>query len=79
MYLVAPLEKQFSLLYTLLKEHIADDVDYKVCCLHTMSLHLVSLKMKMPLVGAHGFTQDYKIISFILHKNFSKFSYAPIK
>lgn len=30
MHLVAPLDKHFSLLYTLLKEHIADDVDYKV-------------------------------------------------
>lgn len=30
MHMVAPLDKQFSLLYVLLKEHIADDVDYKV-------------------------------------------------
>ncbi|KAI9081132.1 hypothetical protein K1719_036891 [Acacia pycnantha] len=29
MHLVAPLAKHFSLLYVLLKEHIADDVDYK--------------------------------------------------
>ena len=31
MHLVAPLDKHFSLLYVLLKDHIADDVDYKVC------------------------------------------------
>lgn len=31
MHLVAPLDKHFPLLYVLLKEHIADDVDYKVC------------------------------------------------
>lgn len=31
MHLVAPLDKQLPLLYVLLKEHIADDVDYKVC------------------------------------------------
>lgn len=31
MHLVAPLEMQFPLLYVLLKEHIANDVDYKVC------------------------------------------------
>lgn len=30
MHIVAPLDKHFSLLYVLLKEHIADDVDYKV-------------------------------------------------
>lgn len=30
MHLVVPLDKHFSLLYTLLKEHIADDVNYKV-------------------------------------------------
>ncbi|MCI65475.1 DEAD-box ATP-dependent RNA helicase 31-like, partial [Trifolium medium] len=33
MHLVAPLEKHFPLLYAILKEHIADDVDYKVCFL----------------------------------------------
>lgn len=38
MYLVAPLEKQFSLLYTLLKEHIADDVDYKVIVFCTTAM-----------------------------------------
>lgn len=31
MHLVAPLDKHFPLLYVLLKDHIADDVDYKVC------------------------------------------------
>ena len=30
MHLVVPLENQFSLLYTILKEHISDDVNYKV-------------------------------------------------
>lgn len=30
MHMVAPLDKHFSVLYVLLKEHIADDVDYKV-------------------------------------------------
>lgn len=30
MQIVAPLEKHFSLLYAILKEHIANDVDYKV-------------------------------------------------
>lgn len=30
MYLVSTLDKHFSLLYVLLKEHIADDVEYKV-------------------------------------------------
>lgn len=32
-HLIAPLDKHFSLLYVLLKDHIADDVDYKVCFL----------------------------------------------
>lgn len=32
MQVVAPLEKQFSILYALLTEHIAEDVDYKVSC-----------------------------------------------
>lgn len=30
MHLVAPLDQHFSLVYRLLKEHVADDVDYKV-------------------------------------------------
>ncbi|CAL1398654.1 unnamed protein product [Linum trigynum] len=30
MHLVAPMEKHFSLLYALLRDHIADNVDYKV-------------------------------------------------
>lgn len=30
MHLIAPLDKYFSLLYILLQEHIANDVDYKV-------------------------------------------------
>lgn len=30
MNLVAPLDKHFSLLYALLKEHVADDINYKV-------------------------------------------------
>ncbi|GMN42934.1 hypothetical protein TIFTF001_012133 [Ficus carica] len=44
MYLVAPLEKQFSQLYVLLKEHIADDVDYKVIvfCTTAMVTRLVA-------------------------------------
>ena len=29
-YLIAPLDKHFSLLYTMLKGHIANDVNYKV-------------------------------------------------
>jgi len=33
MHLIAPLDKHFSLLSVILKEHIADDVDYKVCFL----------------------------------------------
>ncbi|XP_062091425.1 DEAD-box ATP-dependent RNA helicase 31-like [Humulus lupulus] len=42
--LVAPLDKQFSLLYVLLKEHIADDVDYKVImfCTTAMVTRLVA-------------------------------------
>ncbi|GAV70822.1 DEAD domain-containing protein/Helicase_C domain-containing protein [Cephalotus follicularis] len=44
MHLVAPLDKQFSLLYILLKEHIADDVDYKVLvfCTTAMVTRLVA-------------------------------------
>ncbi|CAK9140505.1 unnamed protein product [Ilex paraguariensis] len=44
MHLVAPLDKQFSLLYVLLKEHIADDVDYKVLvfCTTAMVTRLVA-------------------------------------
>lgn len=30
MHLVAPVDNHFTLLYAMLKEHIADDVDYKV-------------------------------------------------
>ncbi|KAI4355217.1 hypothetical protein L6164_004009 [Bauhinia variegata] len=43
-YLVAPLDKHFSLLYALLKEHIADDVDYKVLvfCTTAMVTRLVA-------------------------------------
>ncbi|KAF5179552.1 Dead-box atp-dependent rna helicase [Thalictrum thalictroides] len=38
MHLVAPLDKQFSLLYALLKDHIADDVDYKVLVFCTTAM-----------------------------------------
>lgn len=43
-HLVAPLDKHFSLLYLLLKEHIADDVDYKVLvfCTTAMVTRLVA-------------------------------------
>lgn len=43
-HLVAPLDKQFSLLYVLLKEHITEDVDYKVLvfCTTAMVTRLVA-------------------------------------
>ncbi|MED6161440.1 hypothetical protein PIB30_060752 [Stylosanthes scabra] len=43
-HLVAPLDKHFSLLYALLKEHIADDLDYKVLvfCTTAMVTRLVA-------------------------------------
>ncbi|KAK8565729.1 hypothetical protein V6N12_059283 [Hibiscus sabdariffa] len=37
-YMVSPLDKHFSLLYVLLKEHIADDVDYKVLVFCTTAM-----------------------------------------
>jgi ATP-dependent RNA helicase MSS116 len=44
MHLIAPLDKHFSLLYAILKEHIADDVDYKVLvfCTTAMVTRLVA-------------------------------------
>jgi len=39
MHLIAPLDKHFSLLSVILKEHIADDVDYKVCFLICKQLY----------------------------------------
>lgn len=30
MYLIAPLDKHFSILYSLLTEHVLEDADYKV-------------------------------------------------
>ncbi|XP_007051576.2 PREDICTED: DEAD-box ATP-dependent RNA helicase 31 [Theobroma cacao] len=44
MHMVAPLDKHFSVLYVLLKEHIADDVDYKVLvfCTTAMVTRLVA-------------------------------------
>ncbi|OVA11435.1 Helicase [Macleaya cordata] len=43
-HLVAPLDKHFPLLYALLKDHIADDVDYKVLvfCTTAMVTRLVA-------------------------------------
>ncbi|BFG22143.1 hypothetical protein CerSpe_084160 [Prunus speciosa] len=43
-HLVAPLDKHFSLVYALLKEHIADDVEYKVLvfCTTAMVTRLVA-------------------------------------
>ncbi|GAB2224113.1 hypothetical protein Droror1_Dr00004860 [Drosera rotundifolia] len=38
MYLVAPLENQFPLLYAMLKEHIADDSNYKVLVFCTTAM-----------------------------------------
>ncbi|KAK1425258.1 hypothetical protein QVD17_20606 [Tagetes erecta] len=37
-HLVAPLDKHFSLLYALLKDHIADDMDYKVLVFCTTAM-----------------------------------------
>ncbi|MBA0802370.1 hypothetical protein Gohar_012673, partial [Gossypium harknessii] len=37
-HMVAPLDMQFSLLYVLLKEHIGDDVDYKVLVFCTTAM-----------------------------------------
>ncbi|XP_044503749.1 DEAD-box ATP-dependent RNA helicase 31-like [Mangifera indica] len=44
MHLVAPLDKHFPLLYVLLKEHVADNVDYKVLvfCTTAMVTRLVA-------------------------------------
>ncbi|KAK3194634.1 hypothetical protein Dsin_025944 [Dipteronia sinensis] len=44
MHLVAPLDKQFPILYALLKEHVADNPDYKVLvfCTTAMVTRLVS-------------------------------------
>ncbi|KAL5718996.1 RNA helicase [Ranunculus cassubicifolius] len=43
-HLVAPLDKQFSLLYALLKDHISDDIDFKVLvfCTTAMVTRLVA-------------------------------------
>ncbi|XP_019184914.1 PREDICTED: DEAD-box ATP-dependent RNA helicase 31-like isoform X2 [Ipomoea nil] len=43
-YLVAPLDKHFSLLYSMLRDHIADDVNYKVLvfCTTAMVTRLVA-------------------------------------
>ncbi|KAI6707758.1 hypothetical protein NL676_010720 [Syzygium grande] len=38
MNLVAPLDKHFSLLYALLKEHVADDINYKVIVFCTTAM-----------------------------------------
>ncbi|KAK4782814.1 hypothetical protein SAY86_007188 [Trapa natans] len=38
MQLVAPLDKQFSILYSILKDHIADDVNYKVLIFCTTAM-----------------------------------------
>ncbi|KAF8026977.1 hypothetical protein BT93_E0026 [Corymbia citriodora subsp. variegata] len=38
MQLVAPLDKHFSLLYALLKEHVADDINYKVIVFCTTAM-----------------------------------------
>ncbi|PKI40499.1 hypothetical protein CRG98_039135 [Punica granatum] len=38
MHLVAPLDKQFSMLYTILKDHIADDVHFKVLVFCTTAM-----------------------------------------
>ena len=52
MHMVAPLDKHFTLLYTLLKEHIADDVDYKVLCNLLISRHeILSRILKSGIIG----------------------------
>ncbi|KAJ9171502.1 hypothetical protein P3X46_014861 [Hevea brasiliensis] len=38
MHLVAPLDKHFSILYVLLKDHIADNVDYKILVFCTTAM-----------------------------------------
>ncbi|KAK6158866.1 hypothetical protein DH2020_006180 [Rehmannia glutinosa] len=50
MHLVAPLDKHFSFLYTMLKEHIADDVNYKILvfCTTAMVTRLVAELLNYP-------------------------------
>jgi hypothetical protein len=45
MHVIAPLDKQFPLLYVILKDHIADDPDYKVC-FQSSSLFLCLLVLR---------------------------------
>ncbi|KAK8500382.1 hypothetical protein V6N12_013907 [Hibiscus sabdariffa] len=59
MHMVAPLDKHFSLLYVLLQEHIADDVDYKaiVFCTTAKVTKLVAEflgKLKMNVREIHS-------------------------
>ncbi|KAK8630931.1 hypothetical protein V6N13_079701 [Hibiscus sabdariffa] len=59
MHMVAPLDKNFSLLYVLLQEHIADDVDYKaiVFCTTAKVTKLVAeflCKLKMNVREIHS-------------------------
>jgi hypothetical protein len=50
MHLIVPLDKQFSILYGLLKDHISENVDYKVsanCCCHFYTVVNIILFMFM--------------------------------
>lgn len=54
MHLVAPLDVHFPLLYVLLREHVADNPEYKVYISHGSIIHvivpvLVLVKYDLPL------------------------------
>lgn len=43
MHLVTPLDNHFSVLYSILTEHIAEDVDYKVCSNHVVDANVTGV------------------------------------
>ena len=65
-YMVAPLDLQFSILYDVLKKHVAEDADYKVSYLST-ELQSCILKMYY-LFLTHLFAGDYILYDRNGHK-----------
>lgn len=50
MYMVAPLDQHFSILYDALKKHVAEDADYKVSDLTKLPAYILgSFNVSFPI------------------------------
>ena len=54
MHIVSPLEMHFSMLYSILTEHISEDVDYKVSAITASRLHICLASFRVLSLQAYS-------------------------